>query len=40
MEAESGCHDDTVMALALANYAHMGKFKPIEVSDEYYVRAI
>jgi hypothetical protein len=40
MEAESGCHDDTVMALALANYAHMGKFKPIEVSDEYYTRAI
>ena len=26
---EPGCHDDTVMALALANYVNDGKFKPV-----------
>jgi hypothetical protein len=40
MEAEAGTHDDCVMALALAAYAHEGKWKPIEVSDEYYHEAI
>jgi hypothetical protein len=32
MEAEEGCHDDTVMALAIANHCHEGKFTPIHVS--------
>ena len=40
MEAEAGCHDDTVMALAIANHVHEGRFTPIEVTDDYYVRAI
>jgi hypothetical protein len=40
MEAENGCHDDTVMALAIANHCHEGKFIPIEVSDDYYIEAI
>ncbi|MBW7970951.1 hypothetical protein [Bradyrhizobium sp. BR 10289] len=40
MEAEAGTHDDTVMALALAAHAHEGKWKPVEVTDEFYVDAI
>lgn len=40
MEAETGCHDDCVMALALVNHIHEGKFDPIEVSDEYYLEGI
>jgi hypothetical protein len=40
MEAETGNHDDTVMALALANHIHDGKFTPIPCTDEYYVPAI
>ncbi|MFK5596836.1 hypothetical protein ACFZ8E_07505 [Methylobacterium sp. HMF5984] len=40
MEAESNCWDDTVMSLCLANYVHTGKVQPINVTDEYYVRAI
>lgn len=40
LEAEEGCHDDTVMALAIANHVHLGKFTPIIVTDEYYVEAI
>lgn len=40
MEAEEGCHDDCVMALAIANHCHEGKFIPIVVSDEYYIPAI
>lgn len=40
MEAEPGCHDDCVMALAIANHCHEGKFIPIVVSDEYYINAI
>jgi hypothetical protein len=40
MEAEEGCHDDTVMALAIANHCHEGKFEPITVTDEYYLEAI
>jgi hypothetical protein len=40
MKAEEGCHDDTVMALAIANHVHEGNFTPIEVTDEYYVRAL
>lgn len=40
MEAEEGCHDDTVMALAIANHVHEGKFIPVTVSDDYYTEAL
>ena len=30
MEAEHGCHDDTVMALALANHVHEGAWEPVD----------
>lgn len=40
MEAEAGNHDDCVMALAIAAYAHDGKWKPVEVSDDHYCEAI
>lgn len=40
MEAEVGCHDDCVMALALANHVHEGRFTPITVTDDYYIEAI
>ena len=40
MEAEEGCHDDCVMALALANHVHDGKFTPIDVTNDFYIKAI
>jgi len=40
MQAEDGSYDDCVMALAIANHIHEGKFTPITVTDEYYVNAI
>lgn len=40
MEAENGNHDDCVMSLALANHIHSGKFTPIKVTSDYYVKAI
>jgi hypothetical protein len=40
MEAESGCHDDCVMALALVNHIHEGRFEPIKVTDEFYIDMI
>lgn len=40
MEAEEGCHDDCVMALAISNHCHEGKFVPIHVTDDYYTEAI
>jgi len=40
MEAEENCHDDTVVALALANHIHEGSFKPVENQDDYYTEAI
>lgn len=40
MEAEPGCHDDCVMALAMTNHVHEGRFTPVEVTDDYYVEAI
>jgi hypothetical protein len=40
MQAEDGEHDDTVMALALANYAHDGKWAPVAVTDDFYTYAI
>lgn len=40
MEAEGGSHDDTVMSLAIANYAHEGTWTPVECSDDFYSEAI
>jgi hypothetical protein len=40
MEAEQGCHDDCVMALALANHIHEGVFTPVVSTDDYYFDAI
>ena len=40
MEAEQGCHDDTVVALALVNHIHEGKFTPIEVTNDFYIEAV
>jgi hypothetical protein len=40
MEAEAGTHDDTVMALAIAAYVHEGKWRPVEVDDDFYTTAI
>lgn len=40
MEAEAQYHDDTVMALAIANYVHEGNFEPVENQDNYYVQMI
>jgi hypothetical protein len=40
MEAERGCYDDCVIALALANHLHQGKWTPIVVTDDYYVDAL
>lgn len=40
MEAEAGTHDDCVISLAIAAYVHEGSWQPVEVSDEFYARAI
>lgn len=40
MEAENGCHDDTVMALAIANHVHEGVFTPVESTDDFYIEMI
>ena len=40
LEAEAGCHDDCVMALAMVNHIHEGKFTPIETTDEWYIDQI
>mgnify|MGYP003643299989 CR=1 FL=1 len=40
MEAESGCFDDCVMALALANHIHEGAWDPIEAVDDYYIEMV
>ena len=40
MEAEQGCYDDTVMALAIANHIHEGSWTPAVVTDDYYAEAI
>lgn len=40
MEGEQGCYDDTVMALAIANHIHEGKWQPIVVTDEFYSNAV
>lgn len=40
MEHEEGCHDDCVMALALANHIHRGAFVPIANQDNWYAQTI
>jgi hypothetical protein len=40
LEAEEGCFDDTVIALAIANHVHEGKWVPVAVPDALYSRAI
>lgn len=40
MEAEQGCHDDCVVALALANHTHLGIFTPVVSTDEYYIQTV
>jgi hypothetical protein len=40
MEAEQGCFDDTVMALALANHVHEGAWEPVEIPQELYIEMV
>ena len=40
MEAEAGCFDDCVMALALANHIHEGAWTPIDAVDDYYIEMV
>lgn len=40
MEAEQGCFDDCVMALAIANHIHEGLYTPMIFGDEFYTEAI
>lgn len=40
MEAESGCHDDCVTSLAIANHIHEGVFTPVVSTDDFYIDAI
>lgn len=40
MEADSGCHDDAVMALCIAVATHEAPWAPIVVSDEDYIKAL
>jgi len=40
MEAESGCHDDCVTSLAIANHIHEGVFTPVVSTDDFYLTAI
>lgn len=40
LEAESGCFDDTIMALAIANHVHVRRWTPINVTDDFYSEAV
>lgn len=40
LEAEENCHDDCVMALAIANHIHDGVWSPITVTSDFYVEQI
>jgi hypothetical protein len=40
MEAEAGCHDDTVTALAIANHIHEGIFTPVVSTDDFYFASL
>ena len=40
MEGEEGCHDDTVMALAIANAVHDGENAFVDTDDSHYQEGI
>jgi hypothetical protein len=40
LTADHGCHDDTVMALAIANHVHEGRWEPVPVTPDFYTSAI
>jgi len=40
IEADVGCHDDCVMALAIANHLHEGSWEAIESPDDLYFSMI
>lgn len=40
LEHDAGCHDDCVMALAIANHIHEGVLVPVTVTDDFYVHAL
>jgi len=40
MEAEKGCFDDCIMALAIANHLHLRRATPITVIDDFYAEAV
>ena len=40
MEAEAGCFDDAVIALALVNYVHDGELIPLKIEESWYVSGI
>jgi hypothetical protein len=40
MQAEPGCHDDCVMALALANHINEGEWVPTPNQDSWFVKMI
>lgn len=40
LEADEGCHDDTVMSLAIANHIHEGIWEPIPVKQDWLRAAI
>lgn len=40
IEADVGCHDDCVMALAIANHIHEGCWAPIASTDDLYFEMI
>ena len=40
MQAEAGCYDDCVMALALANHVHTGAWTPVESTDSFYIEMV
>lgn len=40
LEADEGCFDDTVMALAICNHIHEGVWTPVSIKDDWYVNAI
>src|SRR3546814_460920 len=40
IEAEVGCHDDCVMALAIANHIHDGCWDLVPVTDDMFIEMI
>lgn len=40
IEAENGCHDDCVMALAISNHVHEGILVPIQNKASWYIEAV